>query len=297
MIKYNSNRDNMRISASSTNAVCIACLVLVVVVVAITILLLIVKKRHPKPCKPDTKEQTNVYSNYAMVIVEPRKHHLLQTVLENYSKHMEPYWDIYVFHGKSHAKFAKDAAANVLTQRNVYFQPLQTNNMKSSSEYNQLLKSKEFWDKVHAENILVIQTDSAVCANSTFSIQNFTQYDYIGCSYNDKAIGKDGTWGETHSFYGVGGLSFRKKSFMLKCIMENDNDAKNTSICEDVFFSNCAENSAAKPESADVLASFCTQDTFARKSWGVHKPTQMRNEKQRSELFEYCPEASVLLSA
>jgi len=29
----------------------------------------------------------------------------------------------------------------------------------------------------------------------------------------------------------------------------------------------------------------------------VHKPTQMRNEKQRSELFEYCPEASVLLSA
>ena len=119
-------------------------------------------------------------------------------------------------------------------------------------------------------------------------IDNFIKYNYIGCSVNDKDIGNGKFWGgsDTH-FYGIGGLSLRKKSFMLQCI--EDNPYIHKDYPEDVFYSNCVAKSENRPESADVLTKFCSQHSYYNDSFGVHKPSEM-NRKDFEKFLQYCPD-------
>lgn len=218
----------------------------------------------------------------AMVIVEPRNHPYLKQVCENFDKNMPPDWDLYVVHGKSNATFAKEAVSNI--QRNKIFIPLRVDNLTADT-YNQLFKQLSFWNKIKAENILVFQTDTALCANSKFKIKNFMKYDYIGCSSNN-AFRKKTVWDEKYKdsfFYGIGGLSFRKNSFQKKCILQHPNIDKY--YPEDVFYSNCVAKSKNRPRSIRVLQNFCSQ-SHGFKSFGSHK-----TKKINPSFYEFCPEA------
>lgn len=128
----------------------------------------------------------------AMVIVEPRKHHLLQYVLSNFHENMPLHYDLYVFHGKSAGPFARAAvaAANVTLRRRVYYRQLEEDDMDPKEPqlgqpwlvpYNLLLRTPDFWHQIDAENILVFQTDSVLCAGSPWRIQDFEHLGYIGC--------------------------------------------------------------------------------------------------------------------
>lgn len=232
----------------------------------------------------------------AMVIVEPRNHKDLQYVCENFDKHMCKSWDLYVFHGKSAgaAAYAKEATANIKGRR-VYLIPLETDNLDPDG-YNALFKRLDFWDKVKAENILVFQTDAVLCPASEFKIRDFIKYDYIGCGSYAGAIGnKKEIWGRDYSkgnsFYGIGGLSFRKNSFQKQCIKKYPGIAAD--YPEDVFYSNCVEHSVNKPESAEVLANFCTQDSFSKRSFGAHNTWYMKKE-HREPFYAFCPAAEIL---
>ena len=223
----------------------------------------------------------------AMVIVEPREHKMLKYVCENFDKNMHKSWDMYVFHGKTHKSHAEEAVANI-KGRNVILSPLDKDNF-TADDYNYTLKQLNFWNQVKAENILVFQTDAVLCPASKYKIKDFMQFDYIGCGTYSRAIGKEkANWG---SFYGIGGLSFRKNSFQKQCIRKYSSiDPK---FPEDVFYSNCVETSIHKPRSAMDLANFCTQDEFVSKSFGAHKTTYMK--KGHSEPFyEFCPAARAI---
>ncbi len=224
-----------------------------------------------------------------MVIVEPRKHKDLERVLKNFDEHIPKEWDLYIFCGKSAQGFAEQAAS-FIKDRHVIIQALDTDNL-TADEYNTLFKQPSFWEKVNAENILVFQTDAVLCKNSPFNIDNFTSYDYIGCAYTDSAIGRSNRkiW-DGMPFYGVGGLSFRKKSFMLKCISSYPQQHH---LAEDVYFSLCSESSTNKPISAKVLNEFCTQEQFHEKSFGGHK-TKLLRSSDESKFYDYCPEGSFL---
>jgi hypothetical protein len=257
---------------------------IIVIVMTVTLLLLLalfLKKSKPEPVPL-------VYSDYAMVMVEPRPHKLMGPVLHNFHTYMDKKWDLYVFHGKSHAEYAKEAVGDISKSRGVYLLPLETDNLTASG-YNFLFKQPSFWDRVRAENILVIQTDTSICGNSAQSIDNFTHLNYIGCAYNKHVHGMHRTpWGKNNCF-GVGGLSFRKKSFMLACI-ETLSEAARLNGGEDVIFSNCAANMGGMPESGLQMSEFCTQHSFDAKSWGVHKPS-ISNKQAAQDFLEYCPEA------
>jgi len=230
----------------------------------------------------------SLFGRNAMVIVEPRDHKFLETTIKNFDRIMDSSWDLYVFHAASSQDYAKEAV-RAITKRSVFLKPLETDNL-NADEYNTLFKKAEFWSQVDAENILVFQTDAALCGNSSFRINDFTKYDYIGCAINNKSVGRESPidyWGP-HNFYGVGGLSFRRKSFMMKCIA--DNPGVPDGFAEDVFFSNCLEASPRKPKDATVINEFCTQNNFNVKSFGIHK-TSVMNSMHKQALHEYCPEA------
>jgi hypothetical protein len=83
-------------------------------------------------------------SNNAVVIVEPRPHKFLRTVLLNYNSILDSSWDFYIFHGKSSRKFAESAVKSIkfgLGKRQVFLKPLHTDNL-TANEYNELFLSK-----------------------------------------------------------------------------------------------------------------------------------------------------------
>lgn len=254
---------------------------------AVIIALILLFYLYYKMCTIEGFYQT---TTKAMIIIEPRKHVLLKKVIENFDKHMDASWDLYVFHGVSFGEYAKECTSKIKS-RNVILVPLDRNDM-TATDYNRLFKKKYFWDKIHAEDILVFQTDSVLCGASSKVINDYIQYDYIGCSYDNKTIGKNKFiyWEPQFEFYGIGGLSFRKKSFMLNCIYDNADVPDE--FPEDMFFSQCVAKSSKRPPNAKVLNEFCTQFVFREKSWGAHKTNiDLQN---KDEFYEYCPEALML---
>lgn len=229
----------------------------------------------------------------AMIIVEPREHKNLAPVIKNFNKVMPPEWDMYVFHGKSTGQFALNASVGVEEKRRLFLVPLHVDNLTADT-YNELFKDPTFWNQIDAETIFVFQTDAALCANSPRNIEEFTKYDYIGCSVDNTRFGKNVFWNndkETTYFYGVGGLSLRSKSFTLKCIADKADIDKY--YPEDVFYSNCVAMSPNKPENAVVMSRFCSQNRYMDDSFGVHKPG-MKDKTEKARLFAYCPEAKAL---
>jgi hypothetical protein len=244
----------------------------------------------------------------AMIIVEPREHPLLKTVLANFHKRMDHSWDLYIFHGDSNKAYTESAAQDIIDEktRAVFIKSIHKNNL-TADEYNVLFKDPSFWNMIDAEHILVFQTDAVTCKNSSFSVDDFLKYGYIGCSNTANAIGvhPESLWGgsdrwmgkgnmKDYPFYGVGGLSFRKKSFTLKCI--RDMSEYPDSFPEDVFYSICVEKPENKhicPEGTEALMNFCTQGhSNPNKSWGAHK-TNVHISKN-DPFYEYCPEANIL---
>lgn len=226
----------------------------------------------------------------AMVIVEPRELAYLRYVLENFHANMPKDWALYYFHGASKGAVAKQQVAG-FEGRVIHVLPLKSDNL-SPDEYNELFQSAEFWNKIDAEHILVFQSDTVLCSKSPKKIDDFLKYPYIGCSYSDTTIGEGAAWGPGTYFYGVGGLSLRKKSFMLKCIGKASTYSKRDA--ENARFGQCTHEEVLKPESAGVLAEFCTQDSFARHSLGAHKTWWQLNKAHRPAFYEYCPEAKRL---
>lgn len=229
----------------------------------------------------------------AMVIVEPRKHPDFDRVLKQFDAQMPVDWDLYVFHGKGAKDFLQDITMDITSGRNVYLKSLESDNL-TANEYNKLFKQASFWNQINAEDILVFQTDCALCSKSPHNIDRFRKYGYLGCSYlkNSHGFTKQ-VWGTKHPFYGIGGLSFRKKSFTMKCIRERPNI--DPDFAEDVFFSECVhkERGSLKPESADVLCDFCTQHAFNSKSFGAHKTKDLA-KGDKDGFYAFCPEAEFL---
>lgn len=239
----------------------------------------------------EAKSSSNVKK--AMVIVEPRRHPDLERVVTQFDRQMPIDWDLYVFHGKSTKDYSKNATRNCSSGRNIFLKALDVDNL-TDKEYNKLFKETSFWNQIDAEDILVFQTDTAICGGSKFSIDHFRQYGYIGCSFKKDSIGfNNQLWDKKFSFYGIGGLSFRKKSFTLQCIHNKPN--VDPYFAEDVFYSECVhkETGSLKPESADVLSNFCSQYNFNSRSFGAHK-TKFMAKEDKDEFYGYCPEARFL---
>jgi hypothetical protein len=225
----------------------------------------------------------------AMIIVEPRRHALLKSVIEKFDEIMDASWDLYVFHGISNEDYAKEATKNI-NKRKVYLYRLDTDNL-TPQHYSYLFKQSYFWNVINAENILVFQSDSILCKQSLNNIYNFVKYDYIGCANSKddygEAHGFNG-WGIGNPFYGIGGLSFRKKSFINKCIQTNKVD---NYYPEDVYFSECLNKFGNKPESAKILNTFCSQNHYQENSFGAHR---IKNMDNKGTFLEYCLDADLI---
>lgn len=224
----------------------------------------------------------------AVVIVEPRAHPNFRYVLELFRDRVPASWSLYVFHGSTNGAAARAAADGwVRTGRKVEFHDLGVDNL-NAAQYNALFKSVKFWEMMQEEDLLIVQTDAVPCSSSPYPLSKFRKFPYIGCAYTGQ-VGRDTYW-EQYGFFGSGGLSFRKRSFALRCAKAYP--PLHAPEAEDVTFGECvAEFGAPKPTARD-LSEFCTQNSFLAPSWGAHQVAQQLPADQKPAFRGYCPESA-----
>lgn len=195
----------------------------------------------------------NSKNKYTAVIVEPRKHKALSFVLENFLTNLSEEWDIIIMHGNKNEEYVDDIMEKSLSSfgNRITKVNLNVDNL-TIDDYNKLLKSKEFYDKIPTEVFLIFQTDTVICDNDKDLINKFLEYDYVGAPWINGGVGN-------------GGLSLRKKSKMLEIINKCPTDGR----VEDVFFANSCID-IYKP-SFDEAKEFSVENVYNEKSFGVHK--------------------------
>ena len=203
-------------------------------------------------------------SNNCAGIVEPRNHEMLEPVIRNilprlnknweFNKNEDDKWNLHIFCGNKNYELVKELLQNWKYEiTNMEVDDL------SREEYSAMLMSKDFWEKINAEDVLIFQTDCAVF--NEFNIDHWLdkEYKYIGAAYNwgprleSGHLVSDSICPPGQAINMNGGFSLRKKSAMLQCIEEvsvkdiinhrtkHDLDTSyfdNAEIHEDVYFNN-----------------------------------------------------------
>ena len=230
------------------------------------------------------------------VIVETREHKALSFVLNNVMSILPDEWGLQIFHGNKNFEYVNSICKD--SNLNVVFSNLKVDDL-NHDEYVELFTSKNFWESCVGETILIFQTDSMLCPNSEYKVEDFEHFDYIG-----------GWWGkffdpnsvdESYDRVMNGGLSIRKKSFMLD-IIKNELKPylqRGGNPCEDYFVT---DRIRSKPTVKDVL-NFSIDNGYMypldRKApFGLHKPWGEVKSKGHGRYYELikkaCPEVKEL---
>ena len=214
----------------------------------------------------------------AAVIVEPRKHEYLIPIVKDNLKKLPSATKFYVFHGTDNEDFVRSGFGPEIESGKMTLKNLGVKNLKIP-DYNNLLTSKDFWNSIDGENILIYQTDTVICGDPGDKLKPFLKYDYVGAPWANTSIsnGKGGN----------GGLSFRKKSAALKALRDKKYDRQN----EDVYFSKSDLNFPSREEAKK----FSAETMYSENPFGVHKPWLYLSNKEMSELRETCPELNTIL--
>lgn len=195
-------------------------------------------------------------TNYQAVIVEPREHKDLETVIKTVMYFLNESdsnieWGLSIFYGGKNKKLIKKITKN---WENVHFQNMWIDNLPSL-EYNKMLKTSNFWKSIDSENILIFQTDSILV---NFGIEEFISYIYIGAPWIKFREGK---------LVGNGGLSFRKKSKMIEISENYINDDINM---EDIYF--CKYLKEEDLPDIGIAKQFSVEDVPYDDPIGLHQP-------------------------
>lgn len=154
-------------------------------------------------------------NNLAAVIVETRPLANLQKVIEDHLRFLPEHTKLYVFGG--------DHVDILLSQADFHYEFIDIGHNMSEQQYNKLTTHTDFWQIINEENILIFQHDSELLRPWD---DDFFNYEYLGAPWKFQSNG------------GNGGLSFRRKSEMIKAIEKCGPYNYERHGNEDVFFSN-----------------------------------------------------------
>jgi hypothetical protein len=255
------------------------CLVLLLVVMSF----IVVRRRRVYP-----------QARFASLIVEPRSHEYLETVIRNVDQNTPRDWPMYIVHGRTNKAFVTSILSRLKSSRRFHLIGLKTDNL-APSEYNRLFLSLRFWSKIKADYVLVFQTDAILCKPVTSAmIRDMVRYGYMGCQTGSTDARP--VWGGDSAhlpFGGVGGLSWRDNRFQKRCIKSLTPSQRRT-MAEDVAFSMCQgkmQDQKASPI-PKTLSKFCWQgnvpESLMDTPLGIHKPSLM-SKQDVGKMARGCP--------
>jgi len=230
------------------------------------------------------------------LIVEPRDLKRIPLIINHFIFTLGDTWKIVFYCGKG-LKTKWSSKVN----RFVEIRELDKNNF-SAKEYSDLLKSKEVWDTLYGEFVLVFQTDAWIMNEEPYTIDYFVSRNksYIGGNMCYKWIEIEF---KTKFWNYNGGLSLRKRKDMLKIIeafppqktLDNPPDNLNDMsklppmecMAEDVYFvKGCYLLNLELGDTDEHFNHFALHTILYGVAFGVHKPSWF----VRQELIKNYPE-------
>ena len=208
-------------------------------------------------------------TDYYAVIIEPRLHPDLLTVIKSTMFHLNKTnspikWGLQIFHGNQNEKLINNITTlfdNVVTVN------IGVNNL-TNIEHSEYMETVDFWGKVKGNKALIFQTDSLLLRSG---IDEFLDYDYIGAPWRKP---KEGQW------VGNGGLSLRTVSKMIEIC---ENNPVTEQIWEDIYFMKHMKGIGVAD--IETAMKFSMEDVFSPNPLGVHNPIRHIGPEQLKKVL------------
>lgn len=209
-------------------------------------------------------------SEKAIVFVERRAHANLQFCVQNAAWAAQG-WSIYIFCSEKNFQFVQNILGenkynvNIIVEFDNTFATAET----GRKEYNTLLQSRSFWEKIDAENILLVETDCYFLRK--VPEDELFEYDYMACK-----------WPWNTKLPGGAGLSYRRRSCMLKIcdeVLEKDE-------MQDTYASRGMIAIGAKVQSGNRHSLFMEAE-FQENPVGVHQWWTFAYRESVSENYNF----------
>lgn len=168
--------------------------------------------------------------------------------------------------------------------------------------YNRFLTRIDFWESLPGENILMFQDDSCLCGPSIYKLDSILQYDYVGGTWKKELFRVMGDLFHGKTLGGNGGLSFRKKSAMLK-LLKNKHlhphpcPSVGGGLNEDLWFCSHPMFSELNVPSYEESKQYFNEYVLSEKPLGVHNPWSYNKSPELEHLARTaCPELGTNLA-
>ena len=191
---------------------------------------------------------------YAGVIVDTRNVNF-KSIIERHFEFLPGKFDCVVFHDQNSVNF--DCIKHQI--------PRSINNLR---DYNDLMTSEWFWDKLIYDKVLIFQNDSGLLRKG---IEEFYKWDYVGAPWKFQDIG------------GNGGLSWRSVKVMKKISKQ-----KPYSLIygfEDVYFCNEMKEKGLNIAPREVCKKFSCETIFELGTLGYHAIRNYMSEEQCNDIL------------
>ena len=222
------------------------------------------------------------------IIVETREHKALPFVLNNVMSILPNGWRLQIFHGTNNLDYIKKVIGKdklLEGLENTVFTNLGIDSVTQEDSSLEIMLKEDFWNKVVGETVLYFECDTMLCPNSEHKVEDFEHFDFIGGYWGNQLDMLDNDYSKVMN----GGLSIRKKSFMLD-IIKNELQPyldRGGNPCEDYFVT---DRIRTKPKVKDVI-SFSIDNGYInplddKAPFGLHKPWGVNPAKGHGRYYE-----------
>ena len=214
---------------------------------------------------PNIKGDTDYYA----ITIEPRTHKDIYITMKTCMYYLnennsDKKWGLQIFCGNNNFEFFKEM---VKDWGDVDIVNTEVDDF-TKVEYNQYLRTPEFWEQVRGKKVFTFQLDSILLRSG---IDEFLKYDYVGAPWRKP---------KEDSLVGNGGLSLRTKDVMIDICKNNPTEEV---IWEDIYFVKHLKGKGV-PD-VDTASKFSMEDVYSPNPLGVHYPIKHIEPNLLSEVL------------
>jgi hypothetical protein len=222
------------------------------------------------------------------IIVETRKHKALPFVLNNVMSILSDEWQLQIFHGLENYEYIIDIMFDddflSEVKKKTTFTNLNIESITVDDSSLDIMLTEKFWNEIIGEDVLYFECDAMLCPNSEYKIEDFEHFDYIGGYWGNELGMLDNDYTRVMN----GGLSIRKKSYMLDIIKNELQPYLDSggNPCEDYFVT---DRIRTIPKVRDVLT-FSIDCGYMyplnnKAPFGLHKPWGVNPAKGHGKYY------------
>ncbi|CAF0969216.1 unnamed protein product [Rotaria sordida] len=223
---------------------------------------------------------------YIAVIVDDRAIESVVNTVNNVIEHIPVDWKVQIITPYENWSFYNKSSLNqyINSDRILLTDLEQKSNGLASDKYiNSILTSSSFWHKVYGDKVLLFQIDAVLCSNSSYNINDFLQYDFVGAPWVGGGCCN-------------GGLSLRTRSKILQMLENKRFRFPVNQINEDGWFTDNLPYFNGRVAPISIAKKFSVESIYHPRPFGVHKPhTNTIGSYNMNRLCQECPEVSALV--